>query len=65
MLEELLDAARNGEIEGLAWIVRMGPGDNRAGLAGVYKSQPDKALRATFQLERMLASDGPFATSRM
>lgn len=61
VLEELLEAAKAGEISGLAWIVKIGPGDNRAGLAGLYRVQPDKALRATFQLERMLAADGPFA----
>jgi hypothetical protein len=65
VLEELLEAARKGEISGLAYIVKVGPGDNRAGLAGIYKYQPDKALRATFQLERLLASDQGFGHSRM
>jgi hypothetical protein len=61
VLEDLLEAAKAGELLGLAYIVKIGPADNRAGMAGVFKREPAKALQATFQLERYLASTGPFA----
>jgi hypothetical protein len=62
-LEELLEAAKQGEIRGLAYIVKVAPDDNRAGVVGEYKRSPAKALQATFQLERLLANTGPFAGS--
>ena len=54
-LRELLSAAERGDIKGIAFVVRVEPGDNRAGVAGEYRRHPEKALRATFQLERHLA----------
>lgn len=60
-LEDLLEAAKAGEILGLAYIVKVAPGDNRAGMAGLFKRDPAKALQATFQLERFLAQTGPYA----
>lgn len=53
-LRELLEAAEAGEIRGLAYVVKVAPGDNRVGLAGVYKQCPEKALKAAFKLEKEL-----------
>lgn len=53
-LEELLEWARAGDIRGLAYVIKVAPGDNRAGTAGVYRKHPEKALQAAFQLERLL-----------
>lgn len=63
-LKALLVAAEAGDLEGLAYIVKVGPGDHRAGTAGVYRRHPEKALQATFALERHLCNTGPFASSR-
>lgn len=62
-LRDLLEAAEKGEIRGIAFVVKVAPGDNRAGLAGEYRRHPEKALQATFMLERHLAKSGPFADS--
>ena len=59
----LLESAERGEIRGLVFVVKVAPGDNRAGVAGEYKRYPEKALQATFQLERLLARTEPFAGS--
>lgn len=53
-LEGLLEAAKAGEIRGLAFVVKVKPGDNRCGLSGVYKRDLDKALKAALMLERHL-----------
>jgi hypothetical protein len=63
-LKALLAAAEAGEINGLAYVVKLGPDDHRAGTAGVYRRNPEKALQATFALERHLCNTGPFASSR-
>lgn len=63
-LKALLAAAEEGEIQGLAYIVRVGAEDHRAGTAGIYRRNPEKALQATFALERHLCNTGPFASSR-
>jgi hypothetical protein len=63
-LSALLAAAEAGEIQGLAYIVKVGSDDHRAGTAGTYRRQPEQALRATFALERHLCNTGPFASSR-
>lgn len=60
----LLEAAEAGTIQGLAFVVKVGPGNHRAGTAGEYKRHPEKALQATFALERHLCKAGPFAESR-
>lgn len=53
----LLEAAKAGEIRGLVYIAKFGPGENRADVVGEYRRDPAKALRATFQLESMLRDD--------
>lgn len=63
-LKGLLQAAEDGQIHGLAFVIKVGPGDHRAGTAGIYKRQPEKALQATFALEQHLCKTGPFAESR-
>lgn len=57
-LRELLSAAEAGDIRGLVFVVKVKPGDNRAGIVGEYRRHPEKALQATFQLERRLAGTG-------
>lgn len=57
VLKELLKEAEAGRIRGLAWVVKIGPGDNRADLVGEYRKYPEKALKATFALERLLRQD--------
>lgn len=56
-LEGLLEAAKQGEIRGLVYIVKLGPGENRADVVGEYRRDPAKALKATFKLETMLRDD--------
>lgn len=63
-LKQLLGAAERGQIRGLAFVVKVAHGDNRAGLAGSYKRNPEAALRAAFMLERHLSGwDSEFADS--
>lgn len=57
VLKGLLEAAEKGDIRGLVYVAKVAPGDNRAGMAGVYRTEPAKALQATFALERMLRQD--------
>lgn len=52
----LLEAAEAGTIQGLAFVIKVGIGDHRVGTAGIYKRSPEKALQATFALERALMS---------
>lgn len=53
-LRELLELAESGNITGLVFVVKFGQKDHRAGTLGDYRSHPDEALSATFQLERKL-----------
>lgn len=57
VLRELLELAENRQIHGLAFVVKVGPGDNRAGLAGEYRRHPEKALKAAVLLERHLTDN--------
>jgi hypothetical protein len=54
VLRELLELAEGGAAHGLAFVVKLGRGDHRAGMAGDYKRRPEEALSATFLLERHL-----------
>lgn len=63
-LKALLAAAEAGNVKGIAYIIEVSPDDHRAGTAGVYRRHPEKALQATFALERHLCDSGPFASSR-
>lgn len=56
-LKELLKLAEAGKLQGLAFVVKFGPDDHRAGMAGDYQRRPEQALRATFLLERHLRED--------
>lgn len=56
-LSELLREAEAGRIRGLAWVVKVGPGDNRADMVGEYRKHPELALKATFKLEALLRDD--------
>lgn len=63
-LRALLEAAEAGHIQGLAYVIKGPRGEHRAGIVGIYRRQPEKALQATFALERHLCRTGPFAQSR-
>lgn len=60
-LSELLALAKQGQIEGLAYVMHTSDDQHLAGMTGEYGRQPEKALQATFMLERHLARTGPFA----
>lgn len=60
-LSELLELAKAGHIEGFTYVMAMDDGQRLAGMTGEYKRHPEKALQATFMLERHLARTGPFA----
>lgn len=60
-LKELLALAQQGQIEGLAYVMHTAGDQHLAGMVGEYKRHPEKALQATFMLERHLARTGPFA----
>lgn len=61
-LETLVELARKkGRVEGLTYVIALDDGQHLAGMAGEYKRHPEKALQATFMLERHLARTGPFA----
>jgi hypothetical protein len=63
-LKALLTAAESGDLQGLAYVVKVGPSDHRAGMVGIYRRFPEKALQATFALERHLCNAQPFLSSR-
>lgn len=50
-------------VHGLAFVALIDGAEPYAGMAGEYKRHPEKALQATFILERHLARTGPFADS--
>lgn len=52
--------AEEGEVQGLAFVIKLGPHDHQAGLAGDYRSSPEEAMSATFLMERKLMKDAPF-----
>ncbi len=58
-LEALLELAREGQIHGVVYVAKLNEGDNRAGMAGIYKRRPDLALQATFMMERRLMHGRP------
>jgi hypothetical protein len=61
VLDALRDLANEGTATGLAFVVKLGQGDHRAGMAGDYRRKPDEALSATFRLERLLMQEqAPF-----
>lgn len=60
-LRNLLELAEKGRVEGLTYVIALDDGEHLAGMAGEYKRHPEKALQATFMLERHLARTGPFA----
>ena len=57
----LLDLAERGVAQGLSFVVKIGPGDHRAGSAGDYRRNPDEALSAVFRMEHdLMAGSTPF-----
>jgi hypothetical protein len=63
-VEALLKAAKAGDIEGLAFVVKLDREAPRVGTAGIYRRQPEKALQAVFAMEKALCSSVPFASSQ-
>lgn len=57
VLRELTMLAEDGIATGLAFVVKVGQRDHRAGAVGDYKRRPEEALSATFRLERLLRQD--------
>lgn len=62
---EILSELRElgARVQGLAFVALIDGDQPHAGMAGEYKRHPEKALQATFILERHLARTGPFADS--
>lgn len=56
-LRTLADLADRGIIYGVAYVVKYGPHDHRAGNAGDYHRHPVEALQATFMMEKRLRHD--------
>lgn len=64
MLKELLQLAESNSVQGLAFVVKLGQGDHRAGMAGDYRRSPEEAMAATFRLERhLMQGQAPFGMS--
>lgn len=61
VIRGLLQMAEDGDAQGLAFVVKMGRGDHRPGIAGDYKRFPDEALPATLRMERYLTKRQPTA----
>lgn len=59
VLKDLLKLAEVGDVQGLTFVAKFGPGDHRAGIAGDYRRSPEEAMSATFKLERALRQDMP------
>lgn len=65
-LNELVALAASGNLRGLAFIAKLGPGDHRAGVIGDYQASPEEALSATFRMERhLMKGQAPFEESAM
>lgn len=54
-LKEMLQLAEAGSIHAHAFVIKLGPGEHRAGLSGDYARSPAEALTATFIMERQLS----------
>lgn len=63
-LEGLLVAARDGQIHGLAVVMKLGPDKHRACIVGDYERHPDQAMQGVFRMERYLRTDVDFTESR-
>lgn len=57
MLEGLASDAKAGKISGLAFVVKYGQREHRAGAAGDYRHDPEQALSATARMKRHLMED--------
>jgi hypothetical protein len=55
-LKELITLAESGQVQGLAFVVKFGPHDHRAGSSGDYKSHPEEALMATLKMKQSLVN---------
>lgn len=64
LLEGLLVAAKDGQIHGLAVVMKLGPDKHRACIAGDYERHPDQAMQGVFRMEQHLRTDADFAESR-
>lgn len=66
VIKGLLELAEDGAAQGLSFVVKLGNGDHRAGVAGDYRRRPEEALSATFRMERhLMKGHPPFEESAM
>lgn len=57
VLKGLLEMAENGHAQGLAFVVKVGRGAHRTGLAGDYRRHPDEAVSAAVRLKEQVLLD--------
>lgn len=57
LLEGLLEGARSGCVQGVAFVVKLGPDKHEAGMAGDYENHPEQAMQGVFVIERYLRED--------
>lgn len=57
LLEGLLEDARAGCIQGVAFVIKLGPDKHEAGIAGDYERHPEQAMQGVFAIERHLRAD--------
>lgn len=59
VIKGLLQMAEDGDAQGLVFVVKIGRGNHRPGVAGDYRRFPDEALPATLRMQRHLMKRQP------
>lgn len=54
---ELLALAEEGDLQGLTFVAQLGRGDHRAGVVGVYLTNPAEAVLAASRLKQRLLAE--------
>ena len=57
--KELLQLAEDGDIDGLVFVVKLGPRDHRAGIVGEYQKHPEEAVFAALRMKNLLLEEEP------
>lgn len=57
VLKGLTQLAESGQATGLAFVVKLGRGVHRPGLAGDYRRSPEEALAAAVRLKEQLLQE--------
>lgn len=57
LLEGLLEDAKTGCVQGVAFVIKLGPDKHEAGIAGDYEKYPEQAMQGVFAIERHLRAD--------